>query len=80
MLDFAATSIVSSATAATYLAGEVVLPFPSWVLAAMVLVLFTMVSLSGIRESARIALLVLTLHVSQLIVHLVGGAQIYLRF
>ena len=80
MLDFAATSIVSSATAATYLAGEVVLPFPSWVLAAMVLVLFTMVSLFGIRESARIALLVLTLHVSQPILHLVGSAQIYLRF
>ncbi|RXW21510.1 hypothetical protein EST38_g4323 [Candolleomyces aberdarensis] len=63
MLDFIATSIVSSATAATYLAGEVVLPFPSWVLAVMVLALFTMVSLSGVRESARIALLVLSLHV-----------------
>jgi predicted branched-subunit amino acid permease len=75
MLDFIATSIVSSATAATYLAGEVVLPFPSWVLAVMVLALFTMVSLSGVRESARIALFVLSLHVSQLAFHLACGAK-----
>ncbi|TEB34238.1 amino acid permease [Coprinellus micaceus] len=63
VLDFAATSIVSSATAAEYLAGEVSLPFPAWVLAAMVLVLFTIVSLCGVRESARIALTVLSAHV-----------------
>lgn len=63
VLDFAATSIVSSATAAEYLAGEVSLPFPPWVLAAMVLVLFTIVSLCGVRESARIALTVLSVHV-----------------
>lgn len=63
VLDFASTSIVSSATAAEYLAGEVALPFPSWVLAVMVLILFTAVSLFGVRESARIALSVLGLHV-----------------
>jgi len=64
LLDFASTSIVSAATAATYLAGEVpALPFPTWVGAVIVLVIFTIVSLMGVRESARIALVVLTLHV-----------------
>lgn len=75
MLDFVSTSIVSSATAATYLAGEVVLPFPSWVLAVMVLALFTLVSLSGVRESARIALLVLSIHVSWLTLYFASAAK-----
>jgi len=64
LLDFASTSIVSAATAAAYLAGEVpALPFPAWVGAVIVLALFTIVSLMGVRESARIALAVLSLHV-----------------
>ncbi|KAF9484090.1 hypothetical protein BDN70DRAFT_891267 [Pholiota conissans] len=49
LLDFASTSIVSAATAATYLGGEVPsLPFPVWVGGIIVLVLFTLVSLIGI--------------------------------
>lgn len=65
LLDFASTAIVSAATAAAYLAGEVTsLPFPTWVGAVVVLALFTAVSLMGVRESARIALAVLSLHVS----------------
>jgi amino acid transporter len=67
LLDFASTSVVSAATAATYLAGEVTLPFPVWVLAVLVMVLFTIVSLFGVRESARIALSVLSVHVSHLL-------------
>src|SRR4051812_28789422 len=64
LLDFASTAVVSAATAATYLAGEVPsLPFPTWVGAVIVLVLFTIISLMGVRESARIALAVLSLHV-----------------
>lgn len=63
LLDFVATSVVSSATASTYLAGEIHLPFPSWVGAVIVLLLFVAISLTGIRESARIALAVLLIHV-----------------
>ncbi|PPQ71248.1 hypothetical protein CVT26_010990 [Gymnopilus dilepis] len=63
ILDFSSTAIVSAATAAAYLAGEVPsLPFPTWVGAALVLLIFTVVSLMGVRESARIALAVLSLH------------------
>ncbi|KAF8902544.1 AAAP amino acid permease [Gymnopilus junonius] len=63
ILDFSSTAIVSAATAAAYLAGEVkFLPFPTWVGAAIVLFIFTIVSLMGVRESARIALAVLSLH------------------
>lgn len=65
LLDFASTSVVSAATAATYLAGEVPsLPFPTWVASVILFVLFLVISLMGVRESARIALIVLSLHVS----------------
>jgi uncharacterized membrane protein YkvI len=63
LLDFAATSVVSAATASSYLAGEVNLPFPSWVGAVFVFVIFTAISLSGVKESVRVALLVLGFHV-----------------
>jgi hypothetical protein len=64
LLDFSATAVVSAATAASYLAGEVSLPFPVYVGAAFVFVLFTFVSLAGLRESARVATGVLAMHVS----------------
>jgi uncharacterized membrane protein YkvI len=64
ILDFSATSVVSAATATSYLAGEVDLPFPHWVGVVFVFVLFTAISLSGVKESARIALAVLAFHVS----------------
>ncbi|EAU89563.2 amino acid permease [Coprinopsis cinerea okayama7 len=75
LLDYASTSIVSAATAAAYIAGEVLaLPFPTWILAAMVLVLFTVVSLLGVRESARIALAVLSLHVLTMVSLIIASA------
>ncbi|KAG2058114.1 hypothetical protein BDR06DRAFT_1018740 [Suillus hirtellus] len=63
LLDFSATAVVSAATATSYLAGEVSLPFPVYAGAAFVFVLFTVVSLSGLRESARVATGVLAMHV-----------------
>ena len=63
LLDFAATAVVSAATASSYLAGEVTLPFPLYVGALLVFVLFTAVGLLGLRESARIASGVLAFHV-----------------
>ncbi|TFK19141.1 amino acid permease [Coprinopsis marcescibilis] len=73
LLDFASTSIVSAATAATYLDAEVALPFPTWALAALVLVLFTIVSLFGVKESARIALVVLSLHIVTMVSLILAG-------
>jgi amino acid transporter len=66
LLDFTSTTVVALATAASYLAGEVKLPFPAFVGAIFVLVILAVVSLSGIKESARIALVVLAMHVSTL--------------
>ena len=63
-MDFASTAVVSAATAATYLAGEVNLPFPVYVLALVVLAVFAVICLSGLRESARLALTLLSVHVS----------------
>lgn len=68
LLDFSSTAIVSAATAASYLAGEVTLPFPAFVVAILVLIVFTAVSLSGMKESARVAFAVLSLHVVTMLV------------
>lgn len=65
LLDYAATAVVSAATAVSYLSGEVHLPFPVIVGTLLILVVFATISLSGLRESARIALVVFTLHVSE---------------
>src|ERR1700761_9455329 len=45
------------------IAGEVDLPFPVFVGAALVLAMFALVSLTGIKESSRIAAAVLACHV-----------------
>ncbi|KAF8957524.1 AAAP amino acid permease [Flammula alnicola] len=75
LLDFASTAIVSAATAATYLAGEVShLPFPTWVGAVIVLALFTLISLMGVRESARIALVVLSLHIVSMLMLIIASS------
>jgi uncharacterized membrane protein YkvI len=64
LLDFVATSVVSAAAATVYLSSEVPsLPFPAWVGAVIVLLLFTIISLLGVRESTRVALAVLSVHV-----------------
>jgi amino acid transporter len=64
LLDFASTSVVSAATASSYLAGEVAFPFPPFVGAALVLLIFALVSLTGLKESVRIAFGVLAFHVA----------------
>ncbi|KAK0223656.1 AAAP amino acid permease [Armillaria fumosa] len=74
LLDYVSTSVVSAATAAAYLSGEVNLPFLSFVGTIVVLVLFTLVSLSGIKESARLALASLSFHVGTMIVLMVASA------
>ncbi|KAJ6623648.1 amino acid permease-domain-containing protein [Mycena sp. CBHHK59/15] len=67
LLDFASTSVVSAATAASYLAGEVSIPFPAFVSAILLLAIFALVSLTGLKESARIAFVVLSFHVATMI-------------
>ncbi|KAF8911346.1 amino acid permease-domain-containing protein [Mucidula mucida] len=74
LLDFASTAVVSAATAASYLSAEVALPFPSFVGAIIVLVLFTIISLSGMKESARLALAVLSLHIGSMVALIVASA------
>ncbi|KAG1872974.1 amino acid permease-domain-containing protein [Suillus subalutaceus] len=73
LLDFSATAVVSAATAASYLAGEVSLPFPVYIGAALVFVLFTFVSLSGLRESARVATGILVMHGVVMIILIVAS-------
>ncbi|KAF8558693.1 hypothetical protein OG21DRAFT_1481374 [Imleria badia] len=68
LLDFAATAVMSAATASSYLAGEVTLPFPLYIGALLVFVLFTAVGLLGLRESARIASGVFAFHLLTVLV------------
>ena len=63
LLDFAATAIISAATAAAYLQAEVTIDIPSWVLAAAFLAFFALVSLAGLRESSRVAFAIITFHI-----------------
>ncbi|CAL1697827.1 unnamed protein product [Somion occarium] len=79
LLDYASTSVVSAATAAAYLSGEVSLPFPAYVGALLVVVVFTIVSLSGLRESARIALVVLSLHILTMLALFVASVVAWAR-
>ncbi|KXN87169.1 hypothetical protein AN958_09133, partial [Leucoagaricus sp. SymC.cos] len=62
-LDFASTSVISAATASAYLSSEVELPFPVWVGAAIVVLVFTCISLAGIRQKARVAFAVFVFHI-----------------
>ncbi|KAF9260746.1 AAAP amino acid permease [Marasmius fiardii PR-910] len=73
LLDFTSTSVVSAATAMSYLAGEIALPFPQYVGVILILAFFTLVSLSGIKESARMALCVLTIHVASMFALTIAG-------
>ncbi|KAI6126792.1 hypothetical protein F5141DRAFT_356945 [Pisolithus sp. B1] len=51
----------------SYLAGEVALPFPLYVGTLLVFVLFTAISLAGLKESARVASSVLSFHLLTMI-------------
>ncbi|KAI0798140.1 amino acid permease-domain-containing protein [Abortiporus biennis] len=73
LLDFASTSVVSAATAMSYLAGEVHLPFPVFVGSIIVLVVFALISLAGLRESARIAFVVLSFHIATILVMFIAS-------
>lgn len=67
LLDFTSTSVVSAATAASYLSGEVRLPFPDFVGAIFVLLILASVGLAGVKDSARVALSMVTFHVSRIL-------------
>ncbi|KAJ7057403.1 hypothetical protein C8F01DRAFT_1256655 [Mycena amicta] len=70
LLDFSCTSVVSAATASSYITAELPsspgIPAPALTLA--LLVLFAIISLSGLKESARIAAGVLVFHVLTMVV------------
>lgn len=66
LLDFTATTVVSAATTASYVAGEVKLPFPMFVVAIFYLVLVGAVALGGVKGSSRVAFAILSLHVSKI--------------
>lgn len=74
LLDYGSTSVVSAATASAYLAGEVHLPFPYWVGTVIVILLFVCFSLTGIRDSARLAFVVFSFHVTTITILIIVSA------
>jgi hypothetical protein len=63
LLDFASTAVVSSATAARYVINELPFNSPEWACSAIILGVFLVVAMIGIKESAHVALGILTFHV-----------------
>ncbi|EJD46997.1 hypothetical protein AURDEDRAFT_113597 [Auricularia subglabra TFB-10046 SS5] len=67
LLDNLATAVVSAATSTVYIEGDVDLPFsPVW-LTVILLLLFSIVAASGLRESASLAFVILAIHVVTMI-------------
>lgn len=69
LLDSAVIPLVSAATASNYLTGEIPsgaagIPFPPFVLVALMILFFVALSLAGVRDSSRMAFSILCFHVS----------------
>ncbi|KAH7915894.1 amino acid permease-domain-containing protein [Hygrophoropsis aurantiaca] len=79
LLDFASTAVISAATASSYLAGEVSLPFPPYVGAIIVFVIFTAISLCGLKESSRVAFGILALHAVTMIILIIASIVAWAR-
>ncbi|KAI5454120.1 hypothetical protein NCC49_005110 [Naganishia albida] len=62
LIDAIATGVVSAATAASYIKGEVSLPFPDLTLTIIILVAFTGLLLFGVRESSSVTLGICSFH------------------
>ncbi|KLO06622.1 hypothetical protein SCHPADRAFT_923138 [Schizopora paradoxa] len=62
LLDYAMTVVISASTTSEYIAGEVTLPFPVYVGALLIVAVPLLVSLLGMKESARTALGILSFH------------------
>ncbi|KAL5497753.1 hypothetical protein ACEPAH_2684 [Sanghuangporus vaninii] len=67
LLDYSTTSVVSAATASEYVAGETSLPYPICVGTILFAIFPLVISLLGLRESARTAFGILTLHMATMI-------------
>lgn len=65
LLDYAMTVVVSASTTSEYIAGEVSLPFPVYVGTLIIVAVPLLVSLLGLKESARTALGILSFHVRE---------------
>jgi glucan phosphoethanolaminetransferase (alkaline phosphatase superfamily) len=59
--------VVSAGSASGYLAGDVQLPFPKAVLTVILLLVFASICLLGLRESSRVAMGILTIHIVTMI-------------
>ncbi|KAF7291283.1 AAAP amino acid permease [Mycena indigotica] len=72
VLDFASTSVVSAATASACITAEIPLSvshhLPAAALALLILFAFAVISLSGLKESARIAAVLLLFHLLTMVV------------
>ncbi|KAI9279789.1 amino acid permease-domain-containing protein [Sporodiniella umbellata] len=64
ILDYLATCVVSASTASAYLAAEVTLPekLTPFVLTIVILVVFSLICILGLRESSTLTLTIFTLH------------------
>ncbi|KAF7313066.1 AAAP amino acid permease [Mycena kentingensis (nom. inval.)] len=81
LLDFTSTAVVSAATASSYITAELASQHqhsvPPAALTLSILTLFALISLLGLKESARIAAGVLSFHILTMVM-LAGAAVVHL--
>ncbi|KZV90196.1 hypothetical protein EXIGLDRAFT_677363 [Exidia glandulosa HHB12029] len=74
LLDNVATAVVSAAASTVYIEGEVDLPFsPIW-LTILLLILFSIVAVAGLKESASLAFVILALHIATMLALMISSA------
>ncbi|KAI5116511.1 hypothetical protein M0805_001866 [Coniferiporia weirii] len=67
LLDYATTVVVSASTASVYISGEINLSYPLYVGTLIVVILPLIISLLGLKESARVALAILSFHMATMV-------------
>ncbi|KAI8384770.1 amino acid permease-domain-containing protein [Radiomyces spectabilis] len=81
ILDYLATSVVSASTATAYLAAQVTMPehFSAFVLTIIILIVFSVICLFGIRESSTLTLSIFCLHTLTMVVVMITSVVAWVR-
>ncbi|KAI7862731.1 amino acid permease-domain-containing protein [Spinellus fusiger] len=81
ILDYLATCVVSASTASAYLAAEVTLPdiFSAFTLTIVILIVFSIICILGLRESSTLTLSIFILHAITMAVVMVASIVMWIR-
>ncbi|PHZ08872.1 uncharacterized protein RHIMIDRAFT_241093 [Rhizopus microsporus ATCC 52813] len=82
ILDYLATCVVSASTASAYLAAEVELPakLTPFIITIIILIVFSLICILGLRESSTLTLSIFTLHLITLTAVMVTSVIAWARY